>query len=195
MKKTAVTTLTRLAILSAVIIIMSFTPLGYLQIGPLALTFLTIPVAVGAVVMGPAAGAFLGLVFGITSFINSFSGVMGQALLAINPFFTFILCVVPRVLEGFLSALIYKALSKKDKKGIWSVSAASISCPVLNTILFMSTLVLLFGRSDYILNLRNGANVFVFVCTMVGIQAVVEAVVCAVAAALISSAMIKIFKR
>ena len=51
MKKTAVTTLTRLAILSAVIIIMSFTPLGYLQIGPLALTFLTIPVAVGAVVM------------------------------------------------------------------------------------------------------------------------------------------------
>ncbi len=195
MKKTAVTTLTRLAILSAVIIIMSFTPLGYLQIGPLALTFLTIPVAVGAVVMGPAAGAFLGLVFGITSFINSFSGFMGQALLAINPFFTFILCVVPRVLEGFLSALIYKALSKKDKKGIWSVSAASISCPVLNTILFMSTLVLIFGRSDYILNLRNGANVFVFVCTTVGIQAVVEAVVCAVAAALISSAMIKIFKR
>src|SRR5699024_1781857 len=49
--------LTQLALLLALVLIMSYTPLGYLPVGPLVLSLLTIPVAVGAIVMGPASGA------------------------------------------------------------------------------------------------------------------------------------------
>ena len=78
-------TLTRVALLCAVLLLMSFTPLGYMPLGPFAVTFLTIPVIVGALTSGPAIGALLGLVFGITSFINAFSNAMGTVLLNINP--------------------------------------------------------------------------------------------------------------
>lgn len=55
MKSSKVSTLVRLALLSAIIVIMAFTPLGFLNIGPFAITFLTIPVIIGAITMGPAA--------------------------------------------------------------------------------------------------------------------------------------------
>ena len=52
--------LAEIAILAALVLLLSFTPLGYLRIGPLSLSLLMIPVAIGAVVMGPLAGAILG---------------------------------------------------------------------------------------------------------------------------------------
>ena len=45
--------LVQLALLTAIIVVMAFTPLGYLKIGLLSITFLTIPVIIGAVAMGP----------------------------------------------------------------------------------------------------------------------------------------------
>ena len=63
--------LTQLALLLALVLIMSYTPLGYLPVGPLTLSLLTIPVAIGAMLLGPAAGAVLGGAFGLTSFFNA----------------------------------------------------------------------------------------------------------------------------
>ena len=40
--------LTLLGLMTALLLLMSFTPLGYLNIGPLAITFNVIPVAVSA---------------------------------------------------------------------------------------------------------------------------------------------------
>ena len=62
----------QMAILIAVLLVMSFTPLGYLHIGPLSISLLTIPVVIGAMLIGPGAGAVLGAVFGITSFAQCF---------------------------------------------------------------------------------------------------------------------------
>ncbi len=45
------------AILAAIIILMAFTPLGYLRVGALSITFLPIPVVVGAILISPATGA------------------------------------------------------------------------------------------------------------------------------------------
>ena len=55
------------ALLTALIIVMAFTPLGYLKAGAIEITFITIPVIIGAVLLGPVGGLFLGAVFGITS--------------------------------------------------------------------------------------------------------------------------------
>ena len=62
--------LTLLGLLTAVLLVMSFTPLGYLNIGPLAITLNMIPVAIGAIALGPTGGAILGGVFGMTSFLQ-----------------------------------------------------------------------------------------------------------------------------
>lgn len=55
-----------LALMVAIIFIMAFTPLGYFQTMGLSITFLTVPVAVGAIILGPKGGAICGLAFGIT---------------------------------------------------------------------------------------------------------------------------------
>ena len=48
MKKLNLGRMTRLAILAAILLLMAFTPLGYLKIGPFSMTLLMIPVAIGA---------------------------------------------------------------------------------------------------------------------------------------------------
>jgi uncharacterized membrane protein len=143
--------LVRLAVLTAVILLMAYTPLGYLRTAGIEISFLTIPGVVGAIVMGPAAGAILGGIFGITSFIQCFgASPFGAVLLSINPFYTFIVTVVARVLMGWLSGLIFMGLRKIDRTKLVSFGVASISGALLNTIFFMGFLILFFWQTDYI---------------------------------------------
>ena len=67
-KKFTTTQLTMLGLMAAVLLLMAYTPLGYLNIGPLAISFNVIPVAISAVVLGPTGGAIAGAIFGLTSF-------------------------------------------------------------------------------------------------------------------------------
>ena len=78
--------LTQLALLVAILLVLNYTPLGYLQIGPLSASLLTVPVAIGAMTMNPMAGAILGGVFGATSFIQAVEGksAMGAALFQVS---------------------------------------------------------------------------------------------------------------
>jgi len=128
------------AVLAGLVLLMSFTPLGYLKIGPVSITFLTIPVAIGAMVVGPKAGLFLGTLFGVTSLIQAIMGdVNGQLLLGINPFLTGVLCIVPRALMGFLTGILFK-LYRKWIKGdrVFSMALGGATASLLNTVLFIS---------------------------------------------------------
>ena len=95
---------TLLGLLTAILMVMSMTPLGYLKFGLLAISFNMIPVAVGAAALGPVGGAVLGAVFGMTSFMQclGIGGIsdMGVILLDINPLFAFLQRFVPRVMTG-----------------------------------------------------------------------------------------------
>ena len=110
--RTNVRWLTQLALLAAILLVMNYTPLGYLQLVPLSASLLTVPVAIGAMTMGPLAGAILGGIFGATSFIQMVEGksAMGAALFSVNPFGAFVVSFVARVLEGLCAALIFNAL-------------------------------------------------------------------------------------
>ena len=46
-----------LGLMTGILLLMAYTPLGYLNIGPLAITFNVIPVAIAAITLGPAGGA------------------------------------------------------------------------------------------------------------------------------------------
>ena len=59
-KKFSTKFLVEMALLVAIILIMAFTPLGYIKTAGIEITLIVVPVAVGAVTLGPAAGAILG---------------------------------------------------------------------------------------------------------------------------------------
>lgn len=164
------------AVLIAIILIMGFTPLGYLRTAGLEISLLTIPVVVGAMVVGPGCGALLGLIFGLTSFYQCFGmSVFGAALLAVNPFLTFLVCVPTRALMGYLSGLIFKGLLKVDKTRTVTYFVTGLLGAFLNTLLFMGTLMICFGNSSFIkeMNTKN-LNVFAFVLFLCGINGLLE---------------------
>lgn len=178
--------LTVTAMLTALIVIMAFTPIGFLRIGPLELTLIMVPVIIGAVTQGAAASAFLGAVFGIVSFIQCFTGsVLGAILLSESGVKTFIVCFVPRLLTGLLCGLIFSLCAKHDKKKGWSYLVAGISGSLLNTVLFLGTLALLFMNTTFTAeqaaSLGGISDILnLVVITATGINAPVELLVCAV---------------
>ena len=186
--------LTLMGLLTAVLLMMSFTPIGFLNIGPLAITLNMIPVAIGAIALGPKGGAVLGAVFGVTSFLQCIgiggTSAMGVILFEINPFLAFVQRFVPRFLMGILTAYLYKFI-KKTVNSTLASDAAGFSAAFLNTALFMSFLVLLFGNTEYMTELMNGKNVIVFICTFVGINAVFEMLVSTVLTGIIVKALEK----
>ena len=64
--------LTSVALMAAIVILLANTPLGMIQLPVIKATTVHIPVILGAVLLGPMAGAVLGGVFGICSLISNF---------------------------------------------------------------------------------------------------------------------------
>lgn len=176
-KKPNVKKISVLSILSAITVIVAFIPLKTLG---LEITFTMIPVAVGAILYGPSGGAILGGVFGLVSFLQCLGcSPFGAALLAINPFYTFIVCVPTRILAGFLAGVIYTLLKKGLKRDAPALLVSSLAAPVFNTLFFMSSLTLLFYKTDYLqsyVNALGAANPITFILMFVGINGLVEIV-------------------
>lgn len=190
--------MTRLAILVAVELVMKLIGLGSVPIGPLYMSFLTVPIAVGAITMGPLAGAVLGGVFGLVSFMDAVQGVsiMTSSLLAVSPIHTFILCFGMRVLMGACVGLIHALMAKVCRKAVVRHFVASLAAPLLNTLFFMGYIVLVFYNTEYVQGLvsaKGAANPLMFVVLLVGVQGVIEAVVCCVTGTAIASGLQKAF--
>jgi len=184
--------LVQLALLTAIIIIMLVTPLGFLTIGPVSLTFISIPVAVGAVILGPLEGMFLGLIFGIVSYIKAIMGdPFGALLLSINPFFTLILCIVPRTLMGLLTGLTFRGLRKIIKFDIIPYSISACGAAVYNTALFIPTLGILFRGYE---NDLYGSTFWAFLKVILLTNALPEAIVALVAGGAICYAVARFQK-
>lgn len=171
-----------LAMLIALTLIMGLTPLGTIPTPFLSVSLVTVPVALAAILTGPVGGLVCGGVFGATSLYNALRGVgMTGVLLQVNPVGIVFTCLVPRLLEGLLTGLIFKGLHGLNRMKIPSYYISALCCPLLNTLLFMSSILLFFWKSEYIQNLaasKGTANPVMFVIVLVGIQGLVEAVTC-----------------
>ena len=199
MKKNDIRTLTRLALLVAIELVMKAVGLGSVPVGPLYMSFLTLPIAVGAITMGPAAGAVLGGVFGAVSFYDAVTGAsaMTGALFQVSPVNTFILCVGMRVLMGVCVGLIFNAVKNFDKPGTWSYLVSAMCAPALNTLFFMGYIVLAFYGCDYVQNLvsaKGAANPLMFVVLLVGVQGVAEFLVSGILGGIVARAVHKFLK-
>ncbi len=191
-KQMDVRALTILALMTALLIVFSFTPIGSIPVGPLVITLNIIPVAIAAVALGPKGGLAMGCVFGLLSFLQCFGvGVpsgMGAMLVSIDPFLAFIQRFIPRALDGFLVGAIFRACEKKTGPRP-ACFAAGFCSAFLNTLFFMSALVLLFGNTDYVRGLMGGRNVLAFIVAFVGVNAVVEMITSTLITGLVGSAL------
>ncbi len=186
MQKTNMIKFTQLAILSAIIVLMAFTPIGYFRMPGIEITFITIPVVIGAMVLGPLYGGILGGVFGITSFLQCVLGLspFGATLLGIDPVLTAILCMVPRILIGVGAGYMFKAFKKKN---VLVFFFCALVGSLINTVGFVGGLILLFGQTEYIAGLMAGAaNVLAFFVAFVGLNGLIEAIACTILGSLVS---------
>ena len=138
-QKQQVLRLVQLALLTAVILVLQFTGVAIrLPIpGATNISLVLIPVALGAMLLGPAAGAFLGFVFGLIVYISG--GVMHLDfftgfLFDHNPVITAGICLIKSSLAGFLAGWVYKLLSRKNI--LLAVFTAAAIVPVVNTGVF-----------------------------------------------------------
>lgn len=194
--KSKTRTLVQLALLSAIIVVMAFTPLGFVP--GTDITLLAIPVAVGAILLGPTAGLYLGSLFGLVSFIQCFgANPLGTLLLGVNPLLTFLMCFVPRMLMGWLCGLIYKGLCKLCKREGHPVAltVASLSSALLNTVFFVSALILFFGSNTAVLEAFGNRGIIGIIVTLVTVNAIFEAVAALILGTAITGALLHYFNR
>ena len=141
-KKQNVFRLTLISLFIAVMAVMNFTPLGYITTGAFSITLMTIPVALGAACGGMWGGAVLGVMFGLTSFLQAFGiGFMIDPLAATlfneNPIAYTVTCFVPRILAGLLSGLVIYLFEKTRRMSIWKFALAATVVPIVNTFGFL----------------------------------------------------------
>ena len=189
-RSSSVHRITLTAILMAIILIMSFTPLGYLKVGIVSITFLAIPVVIGGIVLGPLYGCLLGAVFGATSFAQCFGmDAFGTALMGLNPLATFITCLLPRILIGVVAGWLYRLLHRWDRAGVWSAVVTSVAGSLTNTVFFVG-MVIAFFQSSYF----AGSGVWDIILLFFSVNIPLEAVVCGVLGGALSKALTVVMK-
>ncbi len=191
--------LVKLAILAAILFFLEVTGLGYIRIPIISMTIMQVPVIIGAIVLGPAAGAVLGAVFGLTSFWQAVSGKdpVGSILLSQNPFGLVVTTIPTRILMGWLCGVIYQALRRTRLHEYLRLIFASLSGALLNTLLFMGMFILFFFRAPVVQDIATSLGTDIplrFAFLLVGVQGLVEAGICAVLGSAVSRALIKYSK-
>ncbi len=109
-----------------------------IRFGAFAVSMVGVPIIIGGALMGPWAGAWLGLVFGVTVLIS------GDAALFLtwNPIATVVIVLLKGILAGLVAATVYQLLAEKN--GFWAVLAAAVAYPIVNTGVFFLGSVLFF---------------------------------------------------
>ncbi len=139
MKNSKTTKLVELGIFVALVLVIQLLG-GAVKVGPISISLVLIPIAVGGILLGPLCGAALGLTFGVATVIGGLTGADPFTATLLNSgawgaVFTTLLCLVKGTMAGFVSAFIYKLLAPKSK--VAAVLLAAVAAPVVNTGLFI----------------------------------------------------------
>ncbi len=150
---------TALAILLALVIVLQAFG-GSFTIGAVTLNFTLIPLVLGAIVLGPWAGAFLGFASGVVVLIQVVLAPAGfyYIIWTNSPFITTMICLVKTTAAGFVAGLLFDLLEKKNRYAAVFVAAGVV--PVINTGLFILGCLCMW---DTIALMSSGMNVFMYI--------------------------------
>lgn len=142
------------ALMAAIVILLANTPLGLIQLPIIKATTVHIPVIIGSVLLGPAAGAILGGVFGICSLISNttaptllsfaFSPFLSTTGLAgvIKALWVSVGC---RIMIGVISGWLWILFKKIKLNTYASLAITGFLGSMVNTVFVMGSIYILFA--------------------------------------------------
>ncbi|MDE8228138.1 ECF transporter S component [Erysipelothrix rhusiopathiae] len=194
---------TLFTLFAAIIILLSITPLGFIHLGFIKATIVHIPVIIGSIILGPTAGAGLGLIFGINSIINNTisPSILSFAFSPLVPVigtisgspFALIIALLPRILVGIVPYYIVE--SQFIKKDSIRLGLAGFIGSMTNTILVMGLIYLLFKDAYGSARGIEGLAVTKAILSVIIINGIPEAIVSTLITIPITKALYKVRRK
>lgn len=129
-QKISTKTMVLCAILTALVFLLQ--SLGaFVRFGPFSISLVLVPIVIGAATCGEVAGAWLGLIFGVSVLLSGDAGLF----FGVNAIGTVITVILKGMFCGYAAGLTYSALSKINKT--FATVASAVVCPVVNTGVFL----------------------------------------------------------
>ncbi len=159
----------------ALIVVMTFTPLGYIPVGPsYAITTIHIATILGACILGTKYGAFLGFAWGGFCIMKAFQ----EPIPANIPFQNPMISLVPRVIVGIVAGLVFYALSKTKLKKPISLAISAVAATLTNTVLVLTALTLFNGFESITAGVETALDtIFTVLISVNGVIEIVAAVI------------------
>ena len=192
------------ALMAAIVIVLANTPLGMIQLPITKATTVHIPVIIGAILLGPSAGAILGAVFGVCSLI---SNTMAPTLLsfAFSPFMSTTgipgalkaiwISVGCRILIGVAAGWLWILLSKLKVGQLIALPIVGFIGSMVNTVAVMGSIYLLFAQ-EYAQAREVGVTaVWGLIMGTVTASGIPEAIAAAVLVLALGKVLIQVFKK
>ena len=189
------------ALMAAIVVVLANTPLGLISLAITKATTVHIPVILGAILLGPTAGAILGGVFGICSMI---SNTMTPALtsFAFSPFLSTTgitgvlkaiwVSVGCRILIGLVAGWLWMLLKKiKTRQMVWLAVTGFVGSMV-NTISVMSSIYFLFAEQYAQAKEVAVSAVWGLILGTVTVSGIPEAIIAAILVSVIGKALLKL---
>ena len=194
MKRLSIREFVLLSLMIALLIALAY--INIPQPAGLSITFNMIPVAIAAITVGPLGGGIVGGAFGLISFLQCFgicgSSAMGAALAQVSPFLCFVQRFFPRLIDGLALGWLFRLMWNRMKLNIsFCCAATGFMAAFLNTLLFMTSLVWLFGGTEYMQNSMAGRGMLTYIVAAVGVNGIVEMAVSTVLSGAIGFALYK----
>ncbi|MBE6554019.1 MAG: ECF transporter S component [Ruminococcaceae bacterium] len=174
--KTHIQRLVGTAVLAALVVILQF--FVSIPVGIFTITLTLVPIMIGAILFGPATGAFLGGVFGAVvsiQVVTGAAGVISFAMFEYTPVITIALCLLKGIAAGLVSGLIFRLFEKLGKTWLGTVLSA-IACPITNTGIF-AVGVLIFYQTllgQWAIEYQFASAISFLMIGMIGLNFVVE---------------------
>lgn len=192
--------LTSVALMAAIVILLANTPLGMIQLPVIKATTVHIPVILGAILLGPLAGAILGGVFGICSMISntiaptllsfafspfmSMTGIMG----AVKAVWISVGC---RILIGFVAGWLWILLKKIRVNPIVALPVTGFIGSMVNTVCVMGSIYFLLAKEYASVKSVAVDAVWGLIIGTVTASGIPEAIAAAVLVSLIGKVLLK----
>ena len=175
------------ALMAAIIIVLANTPLGMIQLPIIKATTVHIPVIIGAVLLGPSAGAILGAVFGICSLI---SNTMAPTLLsfAFSPFMS------TSGIPGAVKA-IWILFMKLKVNQLLALPMVGFIGSMVNTVTVMGSIYLLFAQQYADAKDVAVSAVWGLIMGTVTASGIPEAIAAAILVLALGKVLIQVFKK
>lgn len=206
MKKTGMNTryMATLAMLCGLLLVMGMTGIGFIPLPVIKATTMHIPVILGAVLLGPAAGGILGAVFGLCS-IWANTTTPGLLSFVFSPFMTteelpgvlksLWIALGCRILLGVIAGWLWRLMKKITKQDYIALPVTAAVSTICHTLLVMGSIYVLLAQQYA--QAKNVAITAVFGLVMGTVTAsgIPEAIAAAILVTVIGKALLHLMER